>query len=140
MQYILFPAVGQFLLTTAFLPPLYSKRNLAVSYLIVDEAEEEMEMETDPFLEAGIQIPTNLPQFKDKTVNLKDLRGEGGEKTDTMDALGTTTPAPAQLTPQLIRRKGSKTSMVDKIRGSFRDLPELTPSPSTRSKRNQRSA
>ena len=36
-------------------------RNLQVSYLIVDEADKEMEMGQDPFLEAGIEIPTELP-------------------------------------------------------------------------------
>ena len=32
-----------------------------VSYLIVDEADEELEMAEDPFLEAGIDIPPELP-------------------------------------------------------------------------------
>ena len=36
-------------------------RNLQVSYLIVDEADKEMEMGKDPFLEAGIEIPKELP-------------------------------------------------------------------------------
>jgi len=36
-------------------------RNLQVSYLIVDEADTELEMVTDPFLEAGISIPEELP-------------------------------------------------------------------------------
>jgi len=36
-------------------------RNLQVSYLIVDEADGEMEMAEDPFLEAGISIPEPLP-------------------------------------------------------------------------------
>ena len=36
-------------------------RNLQVSYLIVDEADKEMEMGQDPFLEAGIEIPKELP-------------------------------------------------------------------------------
>ena len=34
------------------------------SYLIVDEAEEEMEMADDPFLEAGITVPQDLPEYK----------------------------------------------------------------------------
>ena len=41
-------------------------RNLQVSYLIVDEAEEELEMAEDPFLEAGIAIPTDLPSYVNK--------------------------------------------------------------------------
>merc|ERR1719492_343109 len=32
-------------------------RNLQVSYLIVDDADADMEMAQDPFLEAGIAIP-----------------------------------------------------------------------------------
>eukprot|EP00095_Tigriopus_kingsejongensis_P001211 maker-scaffold1592_size34625-snap-gene-0.6 protein:Tk01211 transcript:maker-scaffold1592_size34625-snap-gene-0.6-mRNA-1 annotation:"PREDICTED: bestrophin-1-like" len=40
-------------------------RNLQVSYLIVDEAEEDLEIAEDPFTEAGISIPADLP-YKDK--------------------------------------------------------------------------
>lgn len=36
-------------------------RNVQVSYLIVDDADMEMEMAKDPFLEAGIAIPAELP-------------------------------------------------------------------------------
>ena len=36
-------------------------RNLQVSYLIVDLADTDMEMANDPFLEAGISIPEELP-------------------------------------------------------------------------------
>ena len=32
-----------------------------VSYLIVDEADREMEIVSDPFLDAGIDIPKELP-------------------------------------------------------------------------------
>ena len=41
-------------------------RNLQTSYLIVDEAEEELEMCRDPFLEAGITVPQaeDLPEYK----------------------------------------------------------------------------
>jgi hypothetical protein len=39
-------------------------RNLQVCYLIVDEAEEELEMADDPFLEAGISVPQDLPPYK----------------------------------------------------------------------------
>ena len=41
-------------------------RNLQTSYLIVDEAEEEMELCNDPFLEAGITVPQaeDLPEYK----------------------------------------------------------------------------
>eukprot|EP00094_Tigriopus_californicus_P009661 TCALIF_09314-PA protein Name:"Similar to Best3 Bestrophin-3 (Mus musculus)" AED:0.15 eAED:0.16 QI:0/0.2/0/1/0.6/0.5/6/0/983 len=40
-------------------------RNLQVSYIIVDEAEEDLEILEDPFSEAGISIPPDLP-YKDK--------------------------------------------------------------------------
>ena len=40
-------------------------RNLQVSYLIVDEADKELEMAKDPFLEAGIEIPHELPYVED---------------------------------------------------------------------------
>lgn len=36
-------------------------RNLQVSYLIVDQAEEDCEISPDPFLEAGVSIPPTLP-------------------------------------------------------------------------------
>ena len=39
-------------------------RNLQTSYLIVDEAEEELEMCPDPFLEAGITVPQDLPEYE----------------------------------------------------------------------------
>ena len=35
--------------------------HVQVSYLIVDEADGDLEMAEDPFLEAGISIPTELP-------------------------------------------------------------------------------
>ena len=35
-----------------------------VSYLIVDEADREMEIVSDPFLDAGIDIPKELPYVK----------------------------------------------------------------------------
>ena len=36
-------------------------RNLQVSYMIVDDADRDIEMGADPFLEAGIDIPKELP-------------------------------------------------------------------------------
>ena len=39
-------------------------RNLQVSYLIVDLADTELEMANDPFLEAGISVPEELPYQK----------------------------------------------------------------------------
>ena len=37
------------------------KKNCQVSYLIVDQADNDLEMANDPFLEAGISIPDELP-------------------------------------------------------------------------------
>ena len=45
-------------------------RNLQVSYLIVEEAESEMELEKDPFLEAGIEVPRNLTLAKNDIKNV----------------------------------------------------------------------
>ena len=39
-------------------------RNLQVSYLIVDEAEDALQMAADPYLEAGIAIPDELPAYE----------------------------------------------------------------------------
>ena len=39
---------------------------MQVSYLIVDQAEEDCEVVQDPFLEAGITIPSDLP-YQDQT-------------------------------------------------------------------------
>ena len=40
-------------------------RNLQVSYIIVDDADTEMEV-IDPFAEAGIEVPPELPYKSDK--------------------------------------------------------------------------
>jgi len=42
-------------------------RNLQVSYLVVDLADNDLEMANDPFLEAGISIPEELPYRSDET-------------------------------------------------------------------------
>ena len=61
-------------------------RNLQVSYLIVDEADMEIEMAEDPFLEAGIQIPKDLP-YKD----VADDRNIG-EEFDNMSYVSSVIP------------------------------------------------
>ena len=50
-----------------------------VSYLIVDQAEEDVEMSQDPFLEAGISIPETIPyqpktEVKQNNDSLRDLK------------------------------------------------------------------
>ena len=46
--------------------------NLQVSYIIVDEADRDIEMENDPFLAAGIDIPEELP-YQDQTGSVETL-------------------------------------------------------------------
>ena len=46
---------------------------LQVSYLIVDQAEEDCEVVQDPFLEAGITIPSDLP-YQDKPAEKNDQK------------------------------------------------------------------
>ena len=41
-------------------------RNVQVSYLIVDAADMDVEMVDDPFLEAGIEVPSALPYQKER--------------------------------------------------------------------------
>ena len=36
-------------------------KSFQVSYLIIDQAEEDAEVVVDPFLDAGITVPTDLP-------------------------------------------------------------------------------
>lgn len=45
-------------------------RNLQVSYMIVDDADREVEMADDPFLEAGIDIPKELPYKKSVKIRI----------------------------------------------------------------------
>ena len=55
-------------------------RNLQVSYLIVDEAENQMEMSGDPFLEAGISVPSELPyneSHRDETSKTLEEQTDG---------------------------------------------------------------
>ena len=49
-----------------------------VSYLIVDQAEEDCEMVQDPFLEAGIAIPSELP-YQDKVPKNDDQKDNQGQ-------------------------------------------------------------
>lgn len=53
-----------------------------MSYLIVDDADMEMEMAKDPFLEAGIAIPAELPYQDDsqRENSARMVLGERGSK------------------------------------------------------------
>ena len=57
--------------------------------MIVDEADMEMEMATDPFIEAGIEVPANLP-YQDsyqKDESIKKVVGEGNDDSKLADKL-----------------------------------------------------
>ena len=60
-------------------------RNLQVSYLIVDEAEMPMEVSQDPFLEAGIAVPSELP-YKDATQRDEASRKVTASNLDDTDS------------------------------------------------------
>ena len=53
-------------------------RNLQVSYLIVDLADTDMEMANDPFMEAGISIPEELPyqNLPSRTSSVRSIIGK----------------------------------------------------------------
>ena len=55
---------------------------LQVSYLIVDQAEEDAEVVDDPFLEAGITIPTDLP-YQTKSTEKMGEKERKEEKRDS---------------------------------------------------------
>ena len=51
--------------------------------MIVDDAEVEIELATDPFIEAGIEVPPNLPYQENKKTeeSYKKVLGEDEEET-----------------------------------------------------------
>ena len=57
--------------------------------MIVDVADMEMEMATDPFIEAGIEVPANLPyQGKDQQEDsFKKVVGEEGDDVSLADKI-----------------------------------------------------
>lgn len=79
-----------------------------MSYLIVDEAEEDLEMSEDPFLEAGIDIPQDLPYQKHnndpETVSLAS--------TKSFNRLGTMASVTSSLRKKLLIPRGSKGSVA----------------------------
>ena len=64
-------------------------RNFQVSRMIVDEADMEMEMAPDPFIEAGIEVPANLPYqaSNQQEDSYKKVLGEDGEETSITDKI-----------------------------------------------------
>ncbi len=82
-------------------------RNLQVSYLIVDEAEEVLEMAEDPFLEAGIMIPKDLPAYKNKS----HKAFAAGDRVDTV----------ADAVSPVLKRGNSRTPAIfNRLRDSIR--------------------
>ena len=57
--------------------------------MIVDEADMEMEMAPDPFIEAGIEVPANLPYqaSNQQEDSYKKVLGEDGEETSITDKI-----------------------------------------------------
>ena len=64
-------------------------RNFQVSRMIVDEADMEIEMATDPFIEAGIEVPANLPyqESKQQEDSFKKVVGEESDESSLADKL-----------------------------------------------------
>jgi len=75
-----------------------------VSYLIVDEAEEELEMADDPFLDAGIHIPSDLPAYVNKSS--KAMYATSGELI-RRGSKGDTALNGVALDSNLLRRVGN---------------------------------
>ena len=57
--------------------------------MIVDEADMEIEMATDPFIEAGIEVPANLPyqESKQQEDSFKKVVGEESAESTLADKL-----------------------------------------------------
>jgi hypothetical protein len=54
--------------------------------MIVDEADRDIELSADPFLEAGIDIPKELP-YKTPTLRMKIIQ-ENGDQLDNLRTAG----------------------------------------------------
>lgn len=59
-------------------------RNLQVSYMIVDNADREIDMSTDPFTEAGIEVPANLPYMDEAQQEESYRRVVAAEETPSL--------------------------------------------------------
>lgn len=83
-------------------------RNVQVSYMIVDDADMEMELAKDPFLEAGIPIPPELP-YQDESQREESARRVVGENEEA---------------PKL-RRAASRIRKISQAFGSNRNSANL---------------
>ena len=71
----------------------------------MDDAEEELELSEDPFLEAGIEIPTNLPGYVNKSA--KAMQPDSGNTMDNLSIHGMHT--------NLSRSPSIRSAIVDKV-------------------------
>ena len=71
-------------------------RNVQVSYLIVDTVDMDIEMADDPFLEAGIEVPSELPYSKERQ------REESSRILNDSGAAGTNSRKGSQTTSRYL--------------------------------------
>lgn len=100
-------------------------RNLQVSYMIVDEADRDIEMAADPFLEAGIDIPKELPYRERKTSLRMKISGRNNDpNSDNLSIAGSVASAARATSNTMIsitrlqqfRRKfGSRTNVNNSL-------------------------
>ena len=94
-------------------------RNLQVSYLIVDEADQDMDMGNDPFLEAGIVIPDELP-YQDP--RLRELKGDNLSKASSITSLAHAT---SSIQLNIFRRNRRRSSVSVSIPENSGQLEKL---------------
>lgn len=93
-------------------------RNLQVSYIIVDEADRDMDMAADPFLEAGIDIPKELPyQKKPKLtpklrMKINSRRNSAAEGLDGVSVVG----GGGTVAPSLVRATSNTMISISRFR------------------------
>ena len=95
--------------------------------MIVDEAEEELEMARDPFLEAGIDIPNELPPYKVKST--KD--------PTQIENLSTEETGKTPATPKPIKKNDKSNNHLEVLRDSLRSRLSSTRSNDTKSKNRE---
>ena len=87
-------------------------RNLQVSYLIVDEAEEALEMAEDPFLEAGIDIPQSLPEYEETGLKIPTMNVESIPNSAAVSRRSSVTYLPDPKGSLIMKRlKGSVSAL-----------------------------
>ena len=97
-------------------------RNLQTSYLIVDEADREIEMADDPFLEAGIQIPAALP-YQDETQKDESAKRVLGDRKSSDQKM--------MSRPSSFKRRQSRQNRLESVgnisaKGALESIVEFT--------------